>query len=156
MSIQTHLAYDYPLLSVFWTMLWFFLWILWFVLLFRIVGDIFRDNDLNGWGKAGWLVFVIVLPFLGVFVYVIARGRSMGHREVTLAREQRKAFDAYVRETAGEGSRRSSAEELAQLSDMRSRGKISDEEFRRAKELVLSDYRQPSASGAAAASAVPK
>ncbi|MFI9150459.1 SHOCT domain-containing protein [Streptomyces sp. NPDC053367] len=133
------LAYDYPLLSMFWTMLWFFLWIMWFVLLFRIIGDIFRDDTLSGWGKTGWLVFVIVLPFLGVFVYVIARGRSMGQREITHARAQQAAFDDYIKKTAGDGGRPTSADELAKLSDMRARGDITDEEFRRAKDLVLSE-----------------
>ncbi|MFF0434283.1 SHOCT domain-containing protein [Streptomyces sp. NPDC004327] len=134
------LAYDYPLLSAFWTMLWFFLWILWFILLFRIIGDIFRDDELSGWGKAGWLVFVIVLPFLGVFVYLIARGKSMGQREITHARKRQAEFDSYVRETAGTGGGgKSHAEELGRLADLRSRGDITEEEFRRAKELVLSD-----------------
>ncbi|MFE0513651.1 SHOCT domain-containing protein [Streptomyces sp. NPDC058964] len=141
MSPQMYLAYDYPLLSAFWTMLWFFLWILWFILLFRIFVDIFRDDTLSGWGKAGWLVFVVVLPFLGVLVYVIARGKSMGSREMERARAQQKAFDSYVRETAkgGEG-RPTGVDELARLSEMRARGDITDEEFTRAKALVLSDY----------------
>ncbi|MGV9559447.1 SHOCT domain-containing protein [Streptomyces sp. NPDC003401] len=137
MGTQTYLAYDYPLLSMFWTMLWFFLWIMWFVLLFRIIGDIFRDDSLGGWGKTGWLVFVILLPFLGVFVYVIARGKTMGRREITHARKQQEAFDSYIRETAGGTGR---ADELDRLSEIRARGDISDEEFRRAKELVLSDH----------------
>ncbi|MFC9930763.1 SHOCT domain-containing protein [Streptomyces sp. NPDC127190] len=136
MSAQTYLAYDYPLLSAFWTMLVFFLWIMWFILLFRIIVDIFRDDDLSGWAKAGWTLFVIVLPFLGVFVYLIARGKGMGAREINEARTRQEAFDSYVRETARGGP--SSADELSKLSDMRSRGDITDEEFRRAKELVLS------------------
>ncbi|MFF9060934.1 SHOCT domain-containing protein [Streptomyces sp. NPDC101213] len=140
MGTQTYLAYDYPLLSMFWTMLWFFLWIMWFILLFRIIGDIFRDDTLSGWGKTGWLVFVIVLPFLGVFVYVIARGRTMGRREIEHAHKQQEAFDAYVREAAGTTGGPSRADELNRLSEIRARGDISDEEFRRAKELVLSDH----------------
>ncbi|MGW7378378.1 SHOCT domain-containing protein [Streptomyces sp. NPDC054794] len=143
MSAQMYLAYDYPLLSAFWTMLWFFLWILWFILLFRVILDVFRDDSLSGWGKAGWLVFVIVLPFLGVFVYLIARGKGMGQREFAKAREQQQAFDSYVRDTAQSGERPSSTDELAKLSDMKARGDISDEEFRRAKELVLTDYGTP-------------
>ncbi|MFF3334991.1 SHOCT domain-containing protein [Streptomyces sp. NPDC002888] len=136
-----YLAYDYPLLSVFWSMLLFFLWIMWFVLLFRVVVDIFRDDDLSGWGKAGWLVFAIVLPFLGVFVYVIARGKNMGRREVAQARSQQEAFDSYIRETAqGGGGPSSSVDELARLSEIRARGDISDEEFRRAKEQVLTRH----------------
>ncbi|ARP73522.1 hypothetical protein LK07_31315 [Streptomyces pluripotens] len=137
MSAQAYLAYDYPALSVFWSMLVFFLWIIWFVLLFRIIADLFRDDDLSGWGKTGWLVFVIILPFLGVFVYLVARGKNMGRREVEQARAQQQAFDSYVRETAQSGAGRSSADELAKLSEMRARGDITDEEFGRAKELVL-------------------
>ncbi|MET9907732.1 PLD nuclease N-terminal domain-containing protein [Streptomyces sp. NPDC006476] len=138
MNAPTYLAYDYPLLSVFWSMLWFFLWIMWFVLLFRVVVDIFRDHEMSGWGKAGWLVFVIVLPFLGVFVYVIARGKNMGHREIAQARAQQEAFDSYVRETARSGGGSSRVDDLAKLSEMRSRGDITDDDYRRAKELVLS------------------
>ncbi|MEV7732275.1 SHOCT domain-containing protein [Streptomyces sp. NPDC088921] len=140
MSAQTYLAYDYPLLSVFWSMLWFFLWIMWFVLLFRVVVDIFRDDDMSGWGKAGWLAFTILLPFLGVFVYVIARGKNMGRREMSQARAQQEAFDARIREAAGTQDRTSSIDELAKLSDIRARGDITDEEFRRAKELVLAGH----------------
>ncbi|MEU3619329.1 SHOCT domain-containing protein [Streptomyces sp. NPDC006872] len=139
MNGDTYLAYDYPLLSAFWTMLVFFLWIMWFVLLFRCIVDIFRDDELSGWAKAGWLVFCIVLPFLGVFVYVIARGKGMGRREVKQARDQQQAFDSYVRETAkGTGGSSSSVDELARLSEIRARGDITDEEFTKAKQLVLS------------------
>ncbi|MFE5396447.1 SHOCT domain-containing protein [Streptomyces sp. NPDC056568] len=138
MSAPTYLAYDYPLLGAFWTMLMIFLWIMWFVLLFRVITDIFRDDGLSGGAKAGWLVFCILLPFLGVFVYVIARGRNMGHRETTRARARQEEFDAYIRKTASGGS--SSVDELARLSEIRDRGAITDEEFRRAKELVLSGH----------------
>ncbi|GGT28049.1 SHOCT domain-containing protein [Streptomyces chromofuscus] len=147
MSTEMYLAYDYPLLSMFWTLLWFFLWIMWFILLFRIIGDIFRDDSLGGWGKTGWLVLVLVLPFLGVFIYLLARGKEMGRREVSHARAQQEAFDSYVRQTAG-GGRSSSADELAKLSEIRARGDITDEEFRRAKELVLSDYGPSGRTGA--------
>ncbi|MEU9329651.1 SHOCT domain-containing protein [Streptomyces canus] len=140
MSTQTYLAYDYPLLSVFWSMLLFFLWIMWFVLLFRVVVDIFRDDDMSGWAKAGWLAFTILLPFLGVFVYVIARGKNMGRREISQARAQQEAFDARIREAAGTQTQPSSIDELAKLSDIRARGDITDEEFRRAKELVLAGH----------------
>ncbi|MBD9729860.1 MULTISPECIES: SHOCT domain-containing protein [Streptomyces] len=141
MSGPTYLAYDYPLLSVFWSMLLLFLWIMWFVLLFRVVVDIFRDDDMSGWAKAGWLVLTILLPFLGVFVYVVARGKNMGRREVAQARAQQAAFDDYIRQTAKGGEGRStSVDELARLSEIRSRGDITDDEFRRAKELVLSGH----------------
>lgn len=139
---MTYLAYDYPLLSALLTMVVFFLWIMWFILLFRVIVDIVRDDSLSGWAKTGWLVFTIVLPFLGVFIYVIARGRNMGSRELAQARAQQEALDSYIRETAkGAEERTSSVDELARLSEIKARGDISDDEFRRAKELVLSGHR---------------
>ncbi|GAA2252999.1 membrane protein [Streptomyces ruber] len=140
MDAQLYLAYDYPLFSAFWTMLWFFLWILWFILLFRIVVDLFRDDDLGGWAKAGWLVLLIVLPFLGVLGYVIARGKGMGRREAAHVRAQQQAFDSYIRRTAAGPDHSHGGSEiadLARLSDIRARGDISDEEFRLAKERIL-------------------
>ncbi|MEV7426902.1 MULTISPECIES: SHOCT domain-containing protein [unclassified Streptomyces] len=133
-----NLAYDYPVLGAFWTTMWIFLWILWFVLLFRVIGDVFRDDTLSGIAKTGWLIFVIVLPFLGVFIYVVARGRGMGRRETRHARAQQKALDDYIRTTAGQGAGPpNETEQLARLSDIRSRGDITDEEFQRAKEKIL-------------------
>ncbi|MGW5424423.1 SHOCT domain-containing protein [Streptomyces sp. NPDC003943] len=132
---------DYPLLNVFWTMLWFFLWIMWLFLLFKVVMDIFRDDEMGGWGKAGWLIFCIVLPFLGVLVYVIARGKGMGQRDVKQAKENEAAFQDYIRKTAGAapgGGGGSGVDELARLAELRDRGAITDEEFERAKAKVLS------------------
>ncbi|WP_328944794.1 SHOCT domain-containing protein [Streptomyces sp. NBC_00250] len=129
------LAVDYPLLNMFWTMLMIFLWILWFMLLFRIIGDIFRDDDLGGWGKAGWTAFVILLPFLGVFVYLIARGRSMGERELNRIRQNEEQFRTYVRDTAGSGG--SQADELARLAELKNSGAITEAEFAQAKAKVL-------------------
>src|SRR5215470_15899713 len=126
---------NYPLLNAFWTMLWFFLWILWFFLLFRVILDIFRSKDLGGWGKAGWLIFVIILPFLGVFIYLIARGRGMSDRDVEDAQARDQAMRAYVRDAAQESS---PADELAKLADLRERGVISDAEFQQSKAKVLS------------------
>ncbi|MEU7702134.1 MULTISPECIES: SHOCT domain-containing protein [unclassified Streptomyces] len=130
-----NLAVDYPLLNMFWTMLILFLWILWFMLLFRVIADIFRDDGLGGWGKAGWTAFVILLPFLGVFVYLIARGRSMGERELNRVRQNEEQFRSYVRETAGGGS--GHADELARLADLKSSGAITEAEFAQAKAKVL-------------------
>lgn len=130
-----NLAVDYPLLNMFWTMLMLFLWILWFMLLFRIIGDIFRDDELNGWAKAGWTAFVILLPFLGVFVYLIARGRSMGERELSRVRENEAQFRSYVRETAGSGG--GHAEQLARLAELKNSGAITEAEFAQAKAKVL-------------------
>ncbi len=127
---------SYPLLDVFLTMMWFFLWILWFYLLIRIVVDIFRSQDLGGWGKAGWLAFVILLPFLGVFGYLIARGGKMSDREVSQAQAQEEAFRSYVRQTAREDG--SGADDLTKLADLHDRGVLSDAEFERSKEKLLS------------------
>ncbi|MCF3179768.1 MULTISPECIES: SHOCT domain-containing protein [unclassified Streptomyces] len=128
------LAYDYPLLGAFWTVLWIFLWVLWFMLLFRIIIDIFRDDTMGGWGKAFWLIFVVFLPFLGVLVYVIARGKSMGAREIKHVQEQRADMDAYIRETAGT---RSQADELSKLAQLRASGDITEAEYQVAKEKIL-------------------
>ena len=128
------LAADYPLLEVFWTTFWIFLWVLWFMLLLRIITDVFRDDELSGWGKAGWMVFVVILPFLGVFVYLIARGKGMGNRELGAARKNEAAFRSYVRDAAGGGS---TVDELARLGEMKSRGQITEEEFQAAKAKIL-------------------
>lgn len=133
MGDSVYLAYDYPVLGAFLTVLWLFLGVLWIFLLFRVVVDIFRDDSLNGMGKFGWLLFVILLPFVGVFVYVVARGRGMGAREQRQAASQQKEFDEYIRRAAGGGQ----ADQLAKLGELRAHGDISEEEFRRAKEKVL-------------------
>ncbi|MFF8280986.1 SHOCT domain-containing protein [Streptomyces lateritius] len=126
---------DYPLLNLFWTMLWLFLWVMWFFLLFKVVTDIFRDHSLSGWAKAGWLVFVLVLPYVGVLVYLIARGKSMGERDVKQVQEHEEALRQYIQKAAGAGS--SSAEELGKLSALRDKGDITQEEFQRAKTKLL-------------------
>src|SRR5512144_458396 len=137
MDGSVYLAYDYPLLGAFWTAMWFFVWVLWIFLLFRVMLDIFRDDDLSGWAKAAWIIFILMLPFLGVLLYVIARGKGMGMREGHRARAQQQAFDDYIRKTASSPARSSEVDELAKLSEIRARGDISDEEFRRAKAKIL-------------------
>ncbi|MFF3836556.1 SHOCT domain-containing protein [Streptomyces sp. NPDC001930] len=136
---MVNLAVDYPLLNMFWTMLMIFLWVLWFMLLFRVIGDIFRDDELGGWGKAGWTILVILLPFLGVFVYLIARGRGMGERELNRARQNEEQFRSYVRETAGTGGSGGHAEELARLAELKDSGAITEAEFAQAKAKVLAN-----------------
>ncbi|MEV0194516.1 SHOCT domain-containing protein [Kitasatospora purpeofusca] len=129
---------DYPLLNIFLTTMWIFLWILWFMLLFRVFGDLFRDDSVGGWGKAGWCVLLILLPFLGVFVYLIARGKGMGMREAARVKQADAEFRDYVRDAAGsEAKRTSPTEELARLADLRRDGSITEEEYQRAKALVL-------------------
>ncbi|MFB0632108.1 SHOCT domain-containing protein [Streptomyces sp. AB3(2024)] len=136
MEASVYLAYDYPVLGAFWTVMWIFLWVLWLVLLFRIIVDLFRDHEMNGWLKALWLLFLILIPFLGVLVYVIARGKNMGKREITHAQEQQAAFNSYIRETAG-GSTKSTADELARLSELRTKGDLTEAEFQQAKQKLL-------------------
>src|SRR3954466_15569254 len=97
------LAADYPLLDVFWTMMIFFLWIIWFWLLITVFADIFRRRDTSGFGKVIWVIFVIVLPYLGVFIYLIANHDGMAERSISQARAQQAQMDDYIRSTAGAG-----------------------------------------------------
>jgi ABC-type multidrug transport system fused ATPase/permease subunit len=129
------LAYTYPLLNIFWTMLEFFLFFLWIWLLIIIFSDIFRSHDMGGVAKALWVLFVIILPFLGVLVYLIARGGSMHERAEQAAQRQQKAFDDYVKQTAGASS---SVDELSKLADLKAKGVISDAEFEAQKAKLLS------------------
>ena len=128
------LAYDYPLMGLFWTMLWWFFWIAWIVLLFRVIGDIFRSHDMGGWAKALWSIFVILAPWLGVLIYLIARGGSMAERDHRQAQAQDEAFRAYVQETAGSGG---TADELAKLASLREQGVLTDAEFTQQKAKLL-------------------
>lgn len=98
------IAADYPFMDVFWSMLIFFLWVAWLLLLFRVFADIFRRDDTSGWGKAAWCVFVIVLPFLGVLVYLIAEGRNMSRRDMERTAAAQAEFDAYIRSVAASPS----------------------------------------------------
>ena len=128
------LAADYPFLDVFWTMLVFFLWVLWFWLLFTVFVDIFRRSDLSGFGKAGWLIFTIVLPYLGVFVYLIAEHEGMAQRNVERAQAQRAQLDSYVRETAGGGG---AAAEIEKAKGLLDSGAITQSEFDAIKQKAL-------------------
>jgi hypothetical protein len=128
------LAADYPFLDVLWTMLIFFVWVLWFWLLFTVFGDVFRRRDLSGWGKTGWIVFTIVLPFLGVFVYLISQGAGMTERNLERARSDRAQIDEYVRETAGSGG---AAAEIERAKSLLDTGAISQGEFEAIKQKAL-------------------
>ena len=123
-----------PLFDLFWAMLWFFLFIIWIWLLVTVFVDIFR-SDISGWGKAGWTFFVIVLPFLGVFVYLIANGDKMRERSAAKAAESQAAQNEYVRSVADSGT--STADQLATLSNLHDSGKLTDEEFAAAKAKLL-------------------
>jgi ABC-type multidrug transport system fused ATPase/permease subunit len=129
------LAYSYPLLGVFWTMLWLFLFIIWIWILIAIFVDIFRSHDIGGFAKALWVIFIIVLPLLGVLIYLIARGGKMQERATRDAAKQEQEFKGYVQQVASEGG---TADQLAKLADLKDRGVLSEEEFQAQKAKVLS------------------
>jgi hypothetical protein len=128
------LAYTYPLLSIFWTMLEFFLFFLWIWLVIMVFTDIFRSKDMGGFAKALWVLFVIIIPYFGVLVYLIARGGKMHERANVAAEQQQKAFDSYVQEAAG-GS--GTADELSKLADLKAKGVLTDAEFEDQKAKLL-------------------
>ena len=128
------LGASYPFLDLLWTMLIFFLWVMWFWLLITVFADIFRRHDLSGWGKTGWLIFVIFLPFLGVFIYLITQNDGMTERNINQAKQQRAQFDDYVRETAGSGNAAAEIETAKRLLDS---GAISQAEFDAIKQKAL-------------------
>jgi uncharacterized membrane protein YcjF (UPF0283 family) len=143
----------YPMLDIFLSVLYFFGWVLWLMLMFWIITDIFRSDDLSGWAKAAWLVGIIILPLVGILIYLIARGGSMRERQESRARAQDAAFRDYVRQAAatdgnagtpsdatvrtpGNGSADTGSDELAKLASLHQRGVLNDEEFARAKSRV--------------------
>ena len=126
-------AGDYPFLEILGTMVLFFLWVGWFWVLISVIGDLFRRHDLGGWGKALWILFVVVAPFLGVFVYLIAQGREMAERNVERAKENEAAFSEYVRRSGGGGS----ADEIAKAKQLLDSGAINQAEFDQIKARAL-------------------
>jgi hypothetical protein len=122
--------------QVFWAMLWFFMFFIWIWLLIVVFGDIFRSSDLSGWGKALWVLFVIVFPYLGVLIYLIARGKSMQERAMAQAAEQEKATRRYIQEVSSTGGA-SSADELAKLAALRDQGVLTQDEFDSQKAALL-------------------
>ncbi len=128
------LAYSYPLLGIFWTMLWFFLFFIWIWLLITVFADIFRSHDLGGFAKALWTIFIIVLPFVGVLIYLIARGKSMQDRAVQRASRQEQEFRGYVQDAAGSPG---TADQLAKLADLKGQGVLTDAEFENQKAKIL-------------------
>ena len=125
---------DFGLWEVFVSMFWFMLLFAWILLLFHIIGDIFRDRELGGWSKALWCIFIIFLPWLGVLVYLIARGNSMTQRSVEAARQNEESMRAYVRDAAGSAG---PADELRKLAELRDSGAITPEDYEQAKAKVL-------------------
>jgi hypothetical protein len=128
------LAADYPFLDVLWTMLVIFAWVIWFWLLITVFADLFRRHDISGWGKAGWTLFVIVLPFLGVFVYLIAQGQQMAERRNADAKASRAAFDDYVRSVSAESG---PSDQIARAKQLLDSGAIDQAEFEQIKRKAL-------------------
>ena len=128
------LAADYPFLDILWTMLIFFAWVIWFWLLITVFGDLFRRHDISGWGKAAWTLFVVVLPYLGVFVYLIAQGAHMAERQAADAQASKAAVDDYVRGVAAEGG---PADQIAKAKQLLDSGAIDAAEFEQIKRKAL-------------------
>ena len=128
------LASQYPILDIFLTTLYFFLFVIWIYLLIMVFVDVFRSHDMGGWAKALWVIFIIVLPFLGVFVYLIARGGKMHERAAAQAAKQQEAFDAAVKQAANGPT---SADDLAKLADLKAKGVLTDAEFEAQKAKIL-------------------
>jgi hypothetical protein len=127
------IAADYPFLEILWTMIVFFAWVAWIWIVITVLADVFRRHDIGGWGKAGWVVFVIVVPFLGVLIYLIAEHDGMRDRSLEQAKAQRASMDEYVRETAG-----GSATEIAKAKELLDSGAITQAEYDSIKAKALS------------------
>ena len=125
-----------PLLDLFWTTLWIFLFIAWFWILISVIADIFRSRDLSGWGKGLWALFVVLVPWLGVLVYLIARGKSMGERHMQDAVEREQATRQYIQGVASQNGH-STADEIAKLVQLRDSGVLKEEEFSAQKSRLL-------------------
>lgn len=121
--------------QVFWSMMWFFLFFIWIIILFQVFADIFRSRDMGGWSKALWVIFVVFVPYLGVFVYLIARGSKMQQHAVDDAQAMDAANKAYIRQAAGSGT--SEAEQLDTLASLHTAGKLNDAEYATAKAKVI-------------------
>jgi hypothetical protein len=129
-------AADFGTGQVLWSFFWFVLFFIWIWLLIVVFGDIIRSRDLSGWGKALWTIFVVVLPYLGVFAYLIARGGKMQEHATRAAQDQDAAMRTYIQDAGASNS--SAAEEISRLADLRDKGMISAEEFERGKAKALS------------------
>ena len=130
------LASSYPILDIFLTTLYFFIFIIWLWLLFMVFIDIFRSHDLKGWAKGLWVIGIIIMPYLGVLVYLIFRGGKMHERAAQQAAQQQKAFDQYVKQAAGTPGN-STADQLAKLANVKSQGLLTDAEIDAEKAKIL-------------------
>ena len=131
-------ASSYPLLNAFWTMLVFFAWVIWFWLLIVIFSDLFRRHDVSGWGKAGWFILILFVPYIGVLIYLIAQGKHMAERRQQDAIDSKKQFDEYVRQVSTTSSNGSTAaEEIRKGKELLDSGAITSEEFEALKRKSL-------------------
>jgi hypothetical protein len=128
------MAADYPFMDVLWSMIIFFFWVIWIWIVITVLIDIFRRHDIGGWAKAAWVVFVVILPWLGVLVYLIAQHDGMRDRSMQQAQAQRREFDSYVRDSAGAGG---SATEIAKAKELLDAGALTQEEFEALKAKAL-------------------
>ena len=129
------IAADYPFLNILWSMIIFFAWVAWLSILFRVIADVFRRHDTSGWGKAAWLIFVIVLPFLGVLIYLIAHGDDMAKRDLEQARAAQANMDDYVKSVAGSGG--GAAAEIDKAKQLLDSGAITQVEFEAIKAKAI-------------------
>ena len=128
-------AADYPLLNVIWTMIVFFAFVIWIWMLFAVLVDVFRRNDLSGWGKAGWCVLIIFVPFIGVFAYLIANGKDMAERRNRDVQTSQAQFDDHIRTVAG-----GPAAQIKDAKDLLDQGVITQAEFDQLKQSALSGH----------------
>jgi putative oligomerization/nucleic acid binding protein/phospholipase D-like protein len=127
------LAAEYPLLNIVWTMFVFFGFVLWIGLMFRAFGDLFRRDDISGWGKGAWSLLIVFLPLFGVFIYLLSQGRGMAERQVEAGKQAKGEFDEYVRSVAADGT----ASESAKAKELLDSGAIDAAEFDRLKAKAL-------------------
>lgn len=127
-------AADYPFLDIFWTMLIFFMWVIWIWILVTVLMDLFRRHDIGGWGKAGWTLLVVVLPFLGVFLYLVTQGKEMAERRASEIQASQASFDSYVRSVATNGG---ATDQIAKAKELLDSGAIDQAEFEQLKRKAL-------------------
>jgi hypothetical protein len=128
------IAADYPFMDVLWSMIIFFFWVIWIWIVITVLIDVFRRDDIGGWGKAAWVIFVVILPWLGVLIYLIVESDGMRERGMKQAQAQKREFDDYVRDTAGGGG---SAGEIAKAKELLDAGAITQDEFQALKAKAL-------------------
>jgi Short C-terminal domain/Phospholipase_D-nuclease N-terminal len=127
-------AADYPFIDIFWSMLIFFFWVIWIWILITVLVDVFRRHDVSGWGKAAWTLFLVVLPYLGVFIYLITQGKGMGERKSEELRANKAELDDYVRSVAPSSG---PADQIAKAKELLDSGAIDQAEFEHLKRRAL-------------------